>query len=144
MWTKHPIPACAWVSPCLCCCWPWMSLNMTNTHKHTFSHTHIRTRHSHPPTRRWRGGGQRERESVGRREEKCGSSWKARWAEMGICVWVCFILVRGGGWRLVGGGWGWFSLLMSSIWLTQTQEVARAACLVDRTVFMWYSCVWEE
>lgn len=57
---------------------------------------------------------------------------------MGICVWVSFILLQGGGWRLVGGGMGagWFSQLMSSIWLTQTQEVARAACLVNTVLYL--------
>lgn len=95
------------------------------------------------PPKRWRRGGkkmkegqegkkiQREgRKSVGAVERRGGRRWEY------VCG--CFILLRGCGWRLVGGGMGpgWFSSLMSSIWLTQTQEVTRAACLVNIVLYL--------
>lgn len=129
-------------------CWPWMSLDMTNTLIHTchFTPTHPGLASSSPGSssalQRWRRGekmkeGQKEkkiqregRKSVGAVERRGGRRWEY------VCG--CFILLRGCGWRLVGGGMGpgWFSSLMSSIWLTQTQEVTRAACLVNTVPYL--------
>lgn len=149
MWTQHPITACARVSPCLWAAvgpwWAWTWLTHSYTHA-TYTHPPTHPGQLLPPAplqpckeiggkegRRGKKIHREGRKSVGAVERRGGRRWEY------VCG--CFILLRGCGWRLVGGGMGpgWFSSLMSSIWLTQTQEVTRAACLVNTELYLCHT-----